>query len=211
MSLHWSDPPPPTAFDHPGTVAADDDHHGITRCRQGCVATAIVDPHSDTESRVFTCHGCGGGVCLGCRTTPTSFPGMFCTYCTRAHAEHWAGLVDEDAVPMRTPITVGQLRKLLEGVADDVPLMATTPPSLKTRSQCFDIVVARPSLHETEARLGLELRAARRPLPRDTCPLPSVAVHDEHLRNRTGSKLSTPAEPSSVSYQEWASPPDTPA
>ncbi|MGW5879429.1 hypothetical protein ACWFMI_23055 [Nocardiopsis terrae] len=164
MSLTWSDPPPPEAFDHPDKVAAEDERNGVTRCPQGCVAIANADPNSDSDSDIFTCNGCGGGVCLGCHTTPTAFPSTFCTFCNRRQAEQWSGLSDDDSIvaPKRASITAGQLRKLLEGVADDVPLIAMTPPSLKARAQFFDIMVARPLVHGRKALLGLELWKSRR-------------------------------------------------
>lgn len=113
----------------------------------------------------FSCLGLRGGMPLEFRIARISFTGLFCTYCARAHAEPWAGLADDDdiLVTTRTPITVGQLRKLVERVADDVPLMGPCHSSPKTRSQCLDIVAARPSV--TRRRLGWVRNSARPAAP----------------------------------------------
>lgn len=56
---------------------------------------------------------------------------------TRAH-----GAEDVD-VPVMAPITAGQMRALLAGVGDDVPLRALYGPPLRNGMQEWEIVAAR--------------------------------------------------------------------
>jgi hypothetical protein len=69
---------------------------------------------------------------------------MFCTPCCNTHAGHYASMGAEDVdVPTMEPITAGQMRALLAGVGDDVPLRALLGPHLKHGIQEWEIVAAR--------------------------------------------------------------------
>lgn len=149
MSRTWGSPPAPGAEDHPDQVAAQDARTGVRRCPTGCVAIENARGiSSDTDSHSFICHGCGGAVCLGCRTTPVVGGLLFCTPCGNAQAAMSAqalpDLVDDDYTePSEEPMTAGQMRALLAGVGDDVPLRALHGPHLKHGMREWDIVAAR--------------------------------------------------------------------
>ncbi|WP_435109279.1 hypothetical protein [Nocardiopsis synnemataformans] len=149
MTRTWGTPPEPTAEDPPDQVAAQDARTGVRRCRTGCVA--IKDARgvsSDVDSHSFICHGCGGAVCIGCRTTPVVSGMLFCTPCGNAQAamsaQAFPDLVDDDYTePSEEPMTAGQMRALLAGVGDDVPLRALYGPHLKNGMREWEIVAAR--------------------------------------------------------------------
>ncbi|OOC52427.1 MULTISPECIES: hypothetical protein [Nocardiopsis] len=161
MIRTWGTPPEPTAEDHPEMVARQDTRTGVQRCRTGCVA--IEDTRgisSDTDSHSFLCHGCGGAVCIGCRTTPVVSGPLFCTPYGNAQAGNYASMGAEDVeVPAYAPITAGQMRALLAGVGDDVPLRALFDPHLKTGMQNWDVVAARHIL-QGKAPEGPQVRFA---------------------------------------------------
>lgn len=145
MTRTWGTPPEPTAEDHPDLVAQRDAQIRVRRCRTGCVAVEDArGVSSDVDSHSFTCYGCGGAVCIGCRTTPVASGLMFCTPCGNAQADNYASMGAEDVdVPTFEPITAGQMRALLAGVGDDVPLRALHGPHLKHGMREWNIVAAR--------------------------------------------------------------------
>lgn len=145
MTRTWGTPPEPTAADHPDKIAAQDARTGVRRCPTGCIAIENArGVSSDTDSHSFVCHGCGGTVCIGCRTTPMAWGPLFCTPCENAQTENYVSMGAEDVeVPLLEPMTAGQMRALLTGVGDDVPLRALRGPHLKNGMQEWDIVAAR--------------------------------------------------------------------
>lgn len=155
MTCTWGAPPEPNAVDHLDMVAEHDARTGVRRCRTGCIA--IEDARgisSDVDSHSFTCHGCGGAVCIGCRTTPVISGLLFCTPCGNAQAflsaQAFPELVDDDddsSWPAVKPMTAGQMRALLAGVGDDVPLRALAAPHLKHGMSEWHIVAASHTLH----------------------------------------------------------------
>ncbi|MFC9937915.1 hypothetical protein [Nocardiopsis alba] len=162
MSRTWGSPPETTAVDHPARVAEEDLRNGTRRCPSGCVAIEDArGENSSTDSHSFTCHGCGGAVCIGCRSTPVTVGGMFCTPCCNTHEGHYASMGAEE------PITAGQMRALLTGVGDDVPLRALLGPHLKHGMQEWEIVAARLMLkgkapEGPRAHFALQLRGGSR-------------------------------------------------
>jgi hypothetical protein len=63
-------------------------------------------------------------------------------------AQAFPDLVDDDDLgPSEEPMTAGQMRTLLAGVGDDVPLRALAGPHLRNGMREWDIVAARHVLH----------------------------------------------------------------
>ncbi|KOX13683.1 hypothetical protein [Nocardiopsis sp. NRRL B-16309] len=164
MTRTWGTPPKPTAVDHPEKVAEADARTGTQRCPIGCVAIENArGESSSTDSHSFICHGCDGPVCIGCRSTPVTVGGMFCTWCCNAHDDFYSGLSDDVEVASEEPITAGQMRAILAGVGDEVPLLALRGPGLKTPPQFWDIVAVHYVLQGKppegpKARFALRLR-----------------------------------------------------